>query len=135
MSRYLDEARRIRAITAPHYNCAQGVLIPFAEDAGLDRKTAYALAGNFGSGMRRGATCGAVTGALMVLGLFGADDPATVNRFYQRFGENHDRMLECRDLLRASHEKGEIQKAHCDGLVFECVGIVEDLLREAGKIS
>lgn len=134
MSRYMDRCREIRAIASPHYNCAQGVLIPFAEAKGMDPDTAYALAANFGSGMKMGATCGAVSGSLMVLGLYGLSDSQTVQEFYRAFCGNHDGLTNCRDLLAASHRRGENQKAHCDGLVFECVDIVENILREHGRI-
>ena len=36
---------------------------------GLDRETALHVAGAFGGMARRGGTCGAVTGAFMVIGL------------------------------------------------------------------
>ena len=134
MSKYLEESKRIRAIASPHYNCAQGVLIPFAKDAGLDEESAYNLAANFGGGMKMGSICGAVTGSLMTLGLFGLNDPQTIGEFYRTFRERHESMINCRDLLAASARRGEIKKNHCDGLVFECVQIVENILREHGKI-
>jgi C_GCAxxG_C_C family probable redox protein len=135
MSKYLDEARRMRAITTPHYNCAQGVIAAFAKDAGYDPDKSYAIASNFGHGMKRGATCGAVSGSLMVLGMYGVTSNAAVARFYQRFAERHEGMLLCQDLLKASRERGQVQKEHCDGLVFECVGLIEEILREEGKLD
>src|ERR1035441_485274 len=52
------------------FNCAQSVLGALGPDAGLDKEIGLGMAGSFGGGMaRRGETCGAVTGALMVLGL------------------------------------------------------------------
>lgn len=52
------------------FNCSQAVLSTYAEDFGLDREGALKLAAGFGGGMGRMAgTCGAVTGAFMVLGL------------------------------------------------------------------
>lgn len=134
MSKYLEESKRIRAIVSPHYNCAQGVLIPFAQDAGLDEESAYNLAANFGRGMKMESVCGAVTGSLMTLGLFGLNDPQTVSEFYHTFQTRHDGMLNCRDLLAASAKRGEDKKNHCDGLVFECVQIVEKILKERGRI-
>ena len=135
MSQYMDKCRTIRASVDPHYNCAQGVLIPFAKERGLDEDTAYALAANFGSGMKMGSTCGAVTGSLMVLGLYGLSDSATVQEFYRAFREKHENMMNCRDLLAASHKRGEVQKTHCDGLVFECLEITENILRKHGKLA
>ena len=59
------------------YNCAQAVLLAFAEDAGLDRAQAARLASSFGAGLggMRG-TCGALSGACMAAGLlYGYDSP------------------------------------------------------------
>ena len=51
-------------------NCSQSVLSVFCSEFGLERNPALRLAMGFGGGMgRTGKTCGAVTGAYMVLGL------------------------------------------------------------------
>ena len=51
-------------------NCAQAVLSTYAGLLGLDEKTALSIAQGFGGGIARtGQTCGAVTGAVMVIGL------------------------------------------------------------------
>ena len=59
------------------FGCAQSVFSAFAEDIGMDRETALRIAGPFGGGIGgMGRTCGAVTGALMVIGyLYGRTDP------------------------------------------------------------
>ena len=52
------------------YNCAQAVLGPFAEGFGLPREAAFRIATPFGGGMgHTGSICGAVSGALMAIGL------------------------------------------------------------------
>ena len=52
------------------YSCAQAVLAAFASRYGLTHDAVHGLAAPFGAGMsRRQTTCGAVTCALMVLGL------------------------------------------------------------------
>ena len=52
------------------FNCSQSVLSAFAEDFGLSRDSCLRLASPFGSGIARmQETCGAVTGALMAIGL------------------------------------------------------------------
>ena len=128
MSTYLEEAKRLRAITEIHYNCAQSVLLPFVKAKGLPEKEFYDLAVHFGGGMKMGSVCGAVTGALMALGLYGIDDPKEANAFCRKFKEAHDGFLDCRDLLRISAERGEVKKAHCDALVYECVELVEKMI-------
>lgn len=58
------------AMVAGSWNCAQSVLGVFCADLGLDGETAMKLASGFGAGMgRKQEVCGAVSGALMVVGL------------------------------------------------------------------
>ena len=65
--RYEDEAR---SNFENHYNCAQSVFAPFAEQLGLEKSLAFKLATPFGGGMgHNGQVCGAVSGALLVIGL------------------------------------------------------------------
>ena len=103
---------RIEAATsrfAESYNCAQAVLSAYAACFGLDEETALRIASGFGGGMgRRAETCGAVTGALMVLGLkHGAVSPdreakervyEQVREFAKRFKARNGSLL-CRELL------------------------------------
>ncbi len=59
------------------YNCSQAVFAAFADDCGIDEKTALKLASSFGGGMGRlREVCGAVTGMFAVAGLLcGYDSP------------------------------------------------------------
>ncbi len=52
------------------FSCSQAVVSSFSEDLGLDRETARKLSSGFGAGTgRSGNISGAVTGAIMVIGL------------------------------------------------------------------
>lgn len=52
------------------FNCAQSVLYSYADELGLPDDLALKIATGFGGGMgRTQEVCGAVTGALMVIGL------------------------------------------------------------------
>ncbi|HTX43802.1 MAG TPA: C-GCAxxG-C-C family protein [Methanocella sp.] len=52
------------------FNCSQAVLSAYCGEFGLEREQALRVAGAFGAGMGRMCeTCGAVTGAFMVIGL------------------------------------------------------------------
>ena len=113
MSKYLERAKALRNDPNVHYNCAQAVLMAFCEEKGLSSQMAADLTANFGSGMRIGGVCGAMSGGLLVLGLYG----------------------QCRDLLRVNAEKGAPKKQHCDNMVYEAVRLTENLLRDAGKIA
>ena len=52
------------------FSCSQSVVSSFSEDFGLDKETACKISCGFGAGMARtGNVCGAVTGAILVIGL------------------------------------------------------------------
>jgi len=66
----LTRADDAAALFTAGYSCSQAVCAAFAEDFGIDRSTALRLSCGFGGGMAHtGNTCGAVTGALMVVGM------------------------------------------------------------------
>lgn len=52
-----------------NFNCSQGIFTTYAVENGLDEKLALKLGTCFGGGSRKGEMCGAVAGALMVIGL------------------------------------------------------------------
>ncbi len=121
----LEEVQYLR--TEPdgrHYNCAQSLLIPFGPAVGLSREQADALGSNFGAGMKMGATCGALTSALMLLGLRGAS-PQQAAELTRRFREKHQ-GTDCAALLAQAKAEGVPRKAHCDALVLEMARILEE---------
>jgi C_GCAxxG_C_C family probable redox protein len=92
---------------AQGFNCSQAVFAAFASRFGLSDETALKLSSPFGGGIaRRGEVCGALTGALMVLGLqHGNFDPQRKENTYQiaekfvrEFKVRHGAIL-CRELL------------------------------------
>ena len=122
----MEKARALREDANVHYNCAQAVLVAFAERLGLSEEQANALGAHFGSGMRHGATCGALTGALMAAGLAGKDASAAAQLIGQFRAANGS--TDCRDLLQAARERGQVKRDNCDELVYQCVGFLEELL-------
>ena len=138
MSKYTEKAMKYRtnpeAMGKSHYNCAQAVVTVFAEDLHYDEEAAFKSAAAFGGGMRIGSVCGAITGGLMALGLAGIDDAKTVNTYFRKVREKHDGLINCSDLLRINSKNGGEKGPHCDAMVYECVGYVEELLCEKGII-
>lgn len=66
----MNSVERAASCFEEGFSCAQAVLATYGPQFGLDRETALRVSGAFGGGMARmGQTCGAVTGALMVIGL------------------------------------------------------------------
>ncbi len=95
---------------ARQFNCTQAVLAAYGPDEGLDEARCLMLAAPFGGGIGRlGETCGAVTGAIMVLGLrYGGAttaDPQAKAALYERVRDFVARFkvrnasIICRDLL------------------------------------
>ena len=124
------------------------MLSSFGEELGLERELALRVAGAFGGGMARmGETCGAVTGALMAIGLkYGmtqAKDEAAREKTYKlaqefakRFKDRHNSLV-CRELLgydlstsegrKAAHDKG-LFTTLCPQLVRDAVEILDQML-------
>ncbi|MBQ6074529.1 MAG: C_GCAxxG_C_C family protein [Lachnospiraceae bacterium] len=134
MSAFAEKSQLLRDCAERHYNCAQAVVIPFAENAGINAETAIKFAAGFGGGMRRGSVCGAVTGGLMALGLYEIDDPPTIGEYHRRLKDNHDDILDCGELLRVNAGSGLPKKPYCDALVRECAALVEEILKEKQKL-
>jgi C_GCAxxG_C_C family probable redox protein len=66
----MERSETARDLFLSGNNCAQSVLLSFAPDLDLSRESALRIAAGFGGGMGKlQGTCGAVTGAIMVLGL------------------------------------------------------------------
>ena len=91
------------------FNCAQAVFSAFSEDYGLEHKTACRIAGGLGSGARVAELCGAVSGAVLVIGLKhgqGRADDADMKQkcndqteeFMRRF-RTLNKSVVCRNLL------------------------------------
>ena len=138
MSRYQDRAMERRQIIGPDgkpaYNCCQSVATVFAEELGYDEEASMKAATYFRGGMQMGSVCGAITGGLLALGLSGVDDAAVVNEYYRKIRSNHDGMMNCKDLLRVNAEQGGEKMPHCNAMIRECIGYVEEILKEKGRL-
>ena len=126
----LEKAKALRADPNVHYNCCQSVLIPFAAETGLTEEQSFALGMYLNAGMRHGSVCGALTGAMMALGAMGRGEEKA-KTLLQRFGREHG-CTDCAHLLAAARERGEERKPHCDGLVYEMIAALEDVLEGGG---
>ena len=130
------------------HSCSQAVFSAYAPLLGVSENKALKIACSFGGGMARmGETCGAVTGAFMVLGLkHGRVDPLDeqtkektyelVEQFVSRF-KSRNRFIACRDLLGCDigdpegHEMAEKNRLFdtlCPKLVQDAAEILEELL-------
>lgn len=132
MDKIMQRSHELRDDPNVHYNCAQGVFIPFAERKGLTKEQANAITQNFGAGMRAGMTCGAITGGLMVLGLYGVGEPRDAVELIHRVSDLHEGRTQCKELLSAEVKSPEQKKPHCDTMVYEAVQACLDMLSERG---
>ena len=121
------------------------MLAGFGELYGLDRPTAFKLARAFGSGMGMGRECGAVTGALMILGFKvqeATSEKETRYRVYDlardfvRLFEEKRGTILCRDLLgvdlgtpegRDKAIKDNLFRTLCPGFVRDAAQILTDM--------
>jgi C_GCAxxG_C_C family probable redox protein len=129
------------------YACSQSVLSTFAPELGLDEKTAFKIASAFSGGMvRHGEVCGAVTGALMTLGLkFGSTNPdeeeairEASQELMQKFEEENGSLL-CRELLgyhlilpeelEKARESG-VFNTTCPLLVHTATRLAEEIMQD-----
>jgi C_GCAxxG_C_C family probable redox protein len=117
-------------------NCAQSVLMSFAKELNLDEMTALKISAGFGGGMAMAETCGAVTGAYMVLGLkvesegktiteIKAETKASVKKFNEIFRTKHG-SLKCKKLLGVDISTPEGSAKANEKNLFDtvCVGLV-----------
>jgi C_GCAxxG_C_C family probable redox protein len=144
----MDKVQKAIECFEEGFSCSQAVLPAFCEPLGLDRITALKIAQSFGGGKAHmGETCGAITGAFMVIGLKHGrtradDDPAKektyelVQQFVRKFRSAHGSIV-CKELLGYDISKdNEAQEAQeknlfdelCPKLVQTTAEILEDLL-------
>jgi C_GCAxxG_C_C family probable redox protein len=129
-------------------SCSQAVLSTFGVERGLDTELALKVATGFGGGMgRQGHTCGAVTGAIMVIGLDrGSDSPRedqkkeeayqAVREFMARFEQECGSTV-CKELLGcdistprgyARARREDLFNTQCAGYVGKAMEILEEIL-------
>ena len=127
------------------FNCSQGVFTAFAAEAGMDEKTALMLATPFGGGVGGcGETCGAVSGAYMVIGLIHGrttlEDTEAKEFVYSLMAEFREKFrgrfgsLRCSELVGADmSDPAERTKAREAGKLKQCeefVGYTAEVLEE-----
>lgn len=140
----MNKSRQAVILFNNGFSCSQAVLGAFSKDFDLAHQTAMKLASAFGGGMAGcGETCGAITGALMVIGLkFGRVVPEDIKakektyeitkELFQSFECKYNSLI-CRILrLEDTSTPAKERQAHeiCSGYVRDAVIILEELFRE-----
>ncbi|MBR3570550.1 MAG: C_GCAxxG_C_C family protein [Oscillibacter sp.] len=135
-------------------NCCQSVLAAFSDVTGIGEAESLRIGGGFGNGAGTGELCGAIAGAVMVLGMAapsGKDNPAAVKReasalskeFQRRFQEKFG-ALRCRELLPlryapddatpAAKRLGLSENQHCRIMIVTAAEIAGEMLSERGLV-
>jgi C_GCAxxG_C_C family probable redox protein len=131
------------------FTCSQAVFTVFGKESGLTEDQCLKMGTAFGGGMARNQfTCGAVTGALMVIGLIygrglndGIDKKEVTyqksNEFLAEFQKKHGSLV-CKDLLNGLNmndpedlkeiTKLELFQTACNKYVGDAVVILERIL-------
>jgi C_GCAxxG_C_C family probable redox protein len=143
----MERSKQAKSLFLSGYNCAQSVLLSFAPDLHYSEELAQKLAAGFGGGMGKTQhTCGAVTGAIMVLGIINgervnnnedlkSESYQSVKELMAAFTEAYG-STECKDLIgcdfntpegSAKFKDEKIMEHVCAGCVEKAVEIVESV--------
>ncbi|MCM1262820.1 MAG: EAL domain-containing protein [Butyrivibrio sp.] len=135
------------------YHCSQALFGAFAQDLGMDLKTAFKVSTCFGGGMRQGGTCGCITASLLIIGMavgfYDSQDRELevyankkTEEFIRRFTEKMEGVVDCRDILGKDISKpDEVAVIRKEGLILKkcpkainiSIDILEDMLADILK--
>lgn len=144
-----ERCRKAVEYHATTLNCAQSVLAAFSDVIGMTEEQCCAIGSGLGRGMRYESTCGAVSAAIVILGILyphtlangmeGKDRSTRLTlEFQRRFSELFSH-LDCRDLLlnETPHRTGITETlnvtARCDVYIASAVELLCDMLEELEK--
>lgn len=147
----MEKGEKAKKLFESGYNCSQAVVLAFQEELGLDEGVLKCISSGFGGGMGRlREVCGAVSGAVMVIGaLRGSEDPKdhgakkqlyeTVQKQALQFKEENGSYI-CRELLAGvpvdssatpeQRSESYYKKRPCGELVRLSAEICEKILQE-----
>ena len=150
MGCFMTHREKAEQLLQQQYHCSQALFGAFAEEIGLDLKTAFKISTCFGGGMRQGGICGCITAAMLVLGMaigfYDSQDKELelyVNKktdeFIKRFTGQMQGDINCRDILgrdiseptgMASIRKEGLILKKCPRALNASIDILEDMLKE-----
>ncbi|MDP4143406.1 MAG: C-GCAxxG-C-C family protein [Bacillota bacterium] len=134
---------KVNKLFSEGFSCSQSIMAAYARDFNLDEETALRISSSFGGGIAgRKELCGAVSAALMVLGMkYGRVEAKDVdsknrnnllaNKFIDGFKELYGTYT-CGELLNTFQEENKgtnkDTRQNCGGLLNNTVDILEKLL-------
>ncbi|MGL1892615.1 MAG: C-GCAxxG-C-C family protein [Spirochaetaceae bacterium] len=125
----------------PNCNCSQAVFTSYCEEFGISKEFGLKLSIGFGGGVaHNGEICGAVSGAILAIGLkFGNSKDETykiINKYTNKF-KSKNKTLNCSELLGYNlNKEEELIKAResgifsnlCPKLVKDSVEILDEII-------
>lgn len=139
----MDRKETALTVFASGFNCAQAVFAAYCEDFGLDTPTALRVSEGFGGGVAgTGGLCGALSGAVMALGLYaGRSEPGDLEskertkslarsllaRFEALYGHTA-----CEALLQSQGVALGGKSPACAAYVESACALLDELLLEEG---
>lgn len=134
---------------AKGYNCAQAVFAAFAPEYGIEKQQAYKLACGVGGGFRFAEMCGAISGAVMIIGLkCGNVDNTNIEcrdfcyqntiKFIEEFKKRNRDAMTCKDILGMNIMTPEGKQAAAGSMhllkerCVQAISAAVDLLEEMG---
>lgn len=130
-------------------NCAQSVLTSYSDKLGFDKELALSITSGFGAGMGRlQKTCGAITGAFMLIGIYhdkyisdSDESKETTNAMIQQFNEKFTAIhqtTDCAKLLNCDlkteqgqqyfHDNNLLEKV-CEKCISSSIDIIDELIK------
>lgn len=148
-----DRKEKALSLFMEGYNCSQSVFMAFADRFGIDEDTAKRISAGLGGGVgRQREVCGAVSGAVMVIGSIRAAESGDdsdgkkanyelVREFCDSFRERHGGTIICREMLKIMADKKEsatpdernaeyYAKRPCARAVYDAAEIFEEMIEK-----
>jgi C_GCAxxG_C_C family probable redox protein len=136
-----ETAQRARELFESGYYCSESVLIAMAESQGIQSDLIPRMATGFGAGIARtGRLCGALSGAILGMGLaLGRNSPdvppdklyAAIQNLLAEFEKQYG-STDCRALIDIDLTTPEGRAAfQAQGKITQCLGYAEEAARRA----
>lgn len=149
----MTHSEKAEQLLRQQYHCSQALFGAFAEDFGMDLKTAFKISTCFGGGMHQGSVCGCITASLMILGMalgfYDSQDREQeiygnkkTDEFINAFKEKMSGETKCRNILGKDISKpDEMAVIRQEGLILQkcpkainaSIEILENMLEEQLK--
>jgi len=144
----MSNVEKANRLFSEGFSCSQAILAAYSKEFSLEEETALKIASSFGGGIGgRRELCGAVSGALMIIGLkygrINAKDieSKNINNFYvneyvKKFKDIYG-TYSCKEILNGFviDNKNRTLKTSCSDLVNDAAVILEELLNVGSDVK